>query len=163
MQNFARSIAAKSTRSKSSWSQTHSWRKFERNSSKVFVGKLSFRGVNWSSSVVFRLNGYLLSIGKIQLLSKMAQTYQDEPNLWIPVRMNIILFVPERARRVQATISRLGKKHIGKEKEFSVVRLKSNKHFLCLRVFQLVWFINVLMHRFIVIRFHQCIIISFSN
>ena len=61
-----------------------------------------------------RLNGFLLAIGKIQLLSDVGQTFQDEPTLWMPVKLNFVLFVPERGRRVRAIISKLGKKHIGK-------------------------------------------------
>lgn len=63
-----------------------------------------------------RLNGFLLAIGKIHLLSDVGQTFQDEPTLWIPIKLNFILFVPERGRRVRAIISKLGKKHIGKNK-----------------------------------------------
>lgn len=60
-----------------------------------------------------RLNGFLLAIGKIHLLSDVGQTFQDEPTLWVPIKLNFILFVPERGRRVRAMISKLGKKHIG--------------------------------------------------
>lgn len=62
----------------------------------------------------FRLNGFLLAIGKIHLLSNVGQTFQDEPTLWVPIKMSFVLFVPERGRRVRAIVSKLGKKHIGK-------------------------------------------------
>jgi hypothetical protein len=61
-----------------------------------------------------RLNGFLLAIGKIHLLSDVGQTFQDEPTLWVQIKLNFVLFVPERGRRVRAIISKLGKKHIGK-------------------------------------------------
>ncbi len=61
------------------------------------------------------MNGFLLAIGKIHLLSDVGQTFQDEPTLWVPVKLNFVLFIPERGRRVRAIISKLGKKHIGKD------------------------------------------------
>jgi len=61
------------------------------------------------------LNGFLLAIGKIHLLSDVGQTFQDEPTLWVPVKLNFVLFIPERGIRVRAIISKLGKKHIGKD------------------------------------------------
>lgn len=63
---------------------------------------------------LIRLNGFLLAIGKIHFLSEVGQTFQDEPTIWMPVRLNFVLFVPERGRRVRAIVSKLGKKHIGK-------------------------------------------------
>ena len=72
-----------------------------------------------------RLNGFLLAIGKIHLLSDIGQTFQDEPTLWIPIKLNFVLFVPERGRRVRAIISKLGKKHIGKD----FIRKKTNSFF----------------------------------
>ncbi|CAF1368167.1 unnamed protein product [Adineta ricciae] len=65
-----------------------------------------------SNEIAKKLNGFLLAIGKIQLLSDVGQTFQDEPTLWMPVKLNFVLFVPERGRRVRAIISKLGKKHI---------------------------------------------------
>ncbi|CAF0783995.1 unnamed protein product [Adineta steineri] len=65
-----------------------------------------------SNELAKKLNGFLLAIGKIHLLSDVGQTYQDEPTLWVPIKLNFILFVPEKGRRVHAIISKLGKKHI---------------------------------------------------
>ncbi|CAF0778267.1 unnamed protein product [Rotaria sp. Silwood1] len=65
-----------------------------------------------SNEITKKLNGFLLAIGKIHLLSDVGQTFQDEPTLWVPVRLNFVIFVPERGRRVRAIVSKLGKKHI---------------------------------------------------
>ena len=46
-------------------------------------------------------------------MSDVGQTFQDEPTLWVPIRLNFILFVPKPGRRVRAIVSKLGKKHIG--------------------------------------------------
>ena len=76
-----------------------------------------------------RLNGFLLAIGKIDLLSDVGQTFQDEPTLWVPIKLNFVLFVPERGRRVHAVVSKLGKKHIGK-----IFRMKLKKATECKRI-----------------------------
>ncbi|UJR37467.1 hypothetical protein I4U23_030170 [Adineta vaga] len=65
-----------------------------------------------SNELAKKLNGFLLAIGKIHFLSNTAQTFQDNPTLWIPVKLNFVLFVPERGHRVRAIVSKLGKKHI---------------------------------------------------
>ena len=79
-----------------------------------------------------RLNGFLLAIGKIHLLSDVGQTFQDEPTLWVPIKLNFILFVPERGRRVRAIISKLGKKHIGKTADFLFPLPSINLFLACL-------------------------------
>ncbi|CAF4558565.1 unnamed protein product [Rotaria sp. Silwood2] len=57
-----------------------------------------------SNEITKKLNGFLLAIGKIHLLSHVGQTFQDEPTLWLPVRLNFVLFQPERGRRVPCLI-----------------------------------------------------------
>ncbi|CAF4903554.1 unnamed protein product, partial [Rotaria socialis] len=36
-----------------------------------------------SNEITKKLNGFLLAIGKIHLLSNVGQTFQDEPTLWV--------------------------------------------------------------------------------